>query len=134
MQFEPGSEDCLTPIKMALAKLNLDPPPPALGPSNLLHRSVAWPDDFLIPSCPDFTEVVFSAFRSAPSSRPDQVARTLAAMAGAQETGLGNMPSVELCISSLIVSPDEALKQEPRCPNPECWHTDYFVYITPFQD
>ncbi|KAK2908868.1 hypothetical protein Q8A67_004705 [Cirrhinus molitorella] len=103
-------------IKMALAKLNLDPPPPALGPSNLLRRSVARPDEVLIPSCPDFTEVVVSAFRSAPSSRPDQVARTLAAMADAQEK--------ETCISSLIVSPDEALKQELRCPNPECKRTD----------
>ncbi len=109
---------------MALAELNLDPPSPALGPSNRLHQSVARPDDFLIPSFPDFTEVVFSAFRSAPSSRPDRVARTLAAMADAQEKGLGNMPSVEPCISSLIVSPDEAFKQEPRCPNPECRHTD----------
>ncbi len=109
---------------MALANLNLDPPPPALGPSNLLRQSFARPDDFLIPSCPDFTEVVFSAFRSAPSSRPDQVSRTLAAMADAQEKGLGDMPSVEPCISKLIVSPDEALKQKLRCSNPACRRTD----------
>ncbi|KAK2894856.1 hypothetical protein Q8A67_012085 [Cirrhinus molitorella] len=80
-------------IKMALTKLNLDPPPPVLGPSNLLRR-------------------------------PDRVARTLTAMADSQEKGLGNMPSVEPCFSSLIVSPDEALKQELRCPNPECRRTD----------
>lgn len=52
------------------------------------------------------------------------MACTLAAMADAQEKCLGNMPSVEPCISSLIVSPDEALKQEPRSPNPECRRTD----------
>ncbi len=52
------------------------------------------------------------------------MACTLAAMADAQEKGLGNMPSVEPCISSLIVSPDEALKQELRCPKPECRHSD----------
>ncbi len=121
---------------MALAKLNLDPPPPTLGPSNLLHRSVARPDDLMIPSCPDFTEVVFSSFRSAPSSRPDRVAHTLAVMADAQDKGLGNMPSVEPCISSLILFPDQALKQELRCLTRSvgvliiCW----FVYLTHFQD
>ncbi len=112
-------------IKMALANLNLDPPPPALGPSNLLRQSFARPDVFLIPSCPDFTEVVFSAFRFAPSSRPDKVARTLAAMADAQEKGIGNMPSVEPCISKLIVSPDEALKQNLRCSNPACRRIEF---------
>ncbi len=77
---------------MALAKLNLDPPPLALGSSNLLHRSVARPDDFLIPRCPDITELVLSAFRSASSSRPDRVARKLAETADAQEKDLGYMP------------------------------------------
>ncbi len=45
-------------------------------------------------------------------------------MADAQEKGLGNMPSVEPCISKLIVSPDEALKQNLRCSNPACRRTD----------
>ncbi|KAI7793893.1 hypothetical protein IRJ41_005391 [Triplophysa rosa] len=111
-------------FKMALAKLNLDLPSPTLGPSNLLRHPVVQPGDFQIPSCPDYTGVVFSAFRAAPSSRPDRVARTLAAMAEAQERGLGSMPPVESCISSLVVSPDEALKQELRCPNLECRRTD----------
>lgn len=52
-----------------------------LGASNLLERSAARADGFLIPGCPDFTDVVFSAFQSAPSPIPDQVAHTLAAMA-----------------------------------------------------
>ncbi|XDV25256.1 hypothetical protein PO909_029202 [Leuciscus waleckii] len=111
-------------LKMALAKRNLDPPLPGPGQSNLLRRSVSQQEDFLMPSCPDFTDVVSSAFRSAPLSRPDRVARTLAAMAEAEEKGLGNMPPVEPCVSSLIVSPDEALRQNLRCPNPECRRTD----------
>ncbi len=65
------------------------------------------------------------------------MACTLVAMADAKEKALGNMPSVEPCLSSLIVSPDEALKQELHCPNPECRRTDdllVHIYITPFQD
>ncbi|KAI7813397.1 putative receptor tyrosine-protein kinase erbB-4-like, partial [Triplophysa rosa] len=115
---------------MALAKFNLDLPSPVLGPLNLLWRPVVQPGDFQIPSCPDFTDVVFSAFRAAPSSRPDHVARTLAGMAEAQERGLGSMLPVESYISSVVVSPDEALKQELLCPNPECWRTDDLLVRT----
>ncbi|MCJ8748291.1 hypothetical protein PDJAM_G00163050 [Pangasius djambal] len=57
-------------------------------------------------------------------SLKDTPARTMATMADAQEMGLGNMPPVGTCISSLVVSPDEALKQNLRCPNPECRRTD----------
>ncbi|XDV29212.1 hypothetical protein PO909_032355 [Leuciscus waleckii] len=111
-------------LKMALTKRNLDPPPPLPGQSNLLRHSVSQQEDFLMPSCPDFTDVVSSAFRSAPLSRPDRVAHTLAAMAEADEKGLGNMPPVEPCVSSLMVSPEEALRHNLRCPNPECRRTD----------
>lgn len=55
-------QDTLT---MVFAKLNLDPPPPVLGHSNLLHRQVSQQKDLLMPSCPDFTKVVFYAFWSA---------------------------------------------------------------------
>lgn len=65
-------------IKMALAMLNLETLPPVLGSSILLCHPVAKPEDFQITSCPDFDCPVFW---SAPSSRPDRVACTLAAMA-----------------------------------------------------
>lgn len=51
-------------LKMVFAELNLDPPPP-VGHSNLLHHPVSQQKDLLMPSCPDFTKVVFSAFWSA---------------------------------------------------------------------
>ncbi len=71
---------------MALAKLNLDPLPHVLGPLNLLHYTIAWLEDFQVPCCPNFTEVVFAAFPSAFSSRPDQRACTLVAIANLSAT------------------------------------------------
>jgi len=37
------------------------------------------------------------------------------------------MPPVELCISLLVVSPGEALRQDLRCPSLECRCTDYLL-------
>lgn len=115
---------------MALAKRNLDPSPPLPGQSNLLSPSDSQQEGYLLPSCPDFTDVVSGKFWSAPLSRPDRVARTLAAMAEVDEKGLGNMPPVESSVSSLIVSPDEALRHHICCPNPECRRTDDLLFTS----
>lgn len=56
---------------MVLAKQNLDPPPPVPGYSSLLHRSVSQQGNFLMLSCPDFTDVVLH-FGQLP--HPDQIA------------------------------------------------------------
>lgn len=111
-------------IKMALAKLNLDVPNAQSGPTNLLCRSVPGSKEVIIPHCKDFTEVVSAAFRSALSFRPDRVARMLSDMSAPDTTGLGSMPALEPCVASLIVSPDEALRPDVRCPNKECRRTD----------
>ncbi len=41
--------------------------------------------------------------------------------------GLGPMPPIEPAVASLIVLPDEALRQDPRCPNMECRRTDNLI-------
>ena len=41
-------------------------------------------------------------------------------MRNAGEHGLVHMPPVDQCIASLVVSPDEALKDNARCPRPQC--------------
>ncbi|KAL1248068.1 hypothetical protein QQF64_023444 [Cirrhinus molitorella] len=41
--------------------------------------------------------------------------------------GLGPMPLIEHAVASLIVPPDEALRQDPRCPNMECRRTDNLI-------
>ena len=41
-------------------------------------------------------------------------------MRNAGEHGLVHMPPVDQCIASLVLSPDEALKDNARCPRPQC--------------
>ena len=55
-----------------------------------------------------------------PSAHQGRDTRTLASMRNAGEHDLVNMPSVDQCISSLVLSPDEALKDNTRCPRPQC--------------
>lgn len=58
------------------------------------------------------------------SSHSTSDARTLAAMQDAAKYGLGRMPAIEPAIASLIVSPDETLRPDARCPRPQCRVTD----------
>lgn len=111
-------------LKRALAKLELDLPSASTGPANLLCRSVPGTKEVRLPHCKDFTDVVSAAFQSALSFRPDRVSRMLADMSTPDAVGLGAMPALEPCVASLIVSPDEALRQDVRCPNKECRRTD----------
>lgn len=111
-------------LKVALARLKLDVPQAAPGSSNLLRRPAGASDELRMPQCPDFTGVLTESFGMAMASRPDRTIRALAAMVEPDSVGLGRMPTVEPCIASLIISPDEALRQVVRCPNPECRRTD----------
>ena len=45
-------------------------------------------------------------------------------MQDAARVGLDHTPAVEPTIASLIVSPDEALRSEARCPRLQCRVTD----------
>ncbi|CAL8255593.1 unnamed protein product [Boreogadus saida] len=51
-------------------------------------------------------------------------ARALAAMRDPAQYGLGRMPPVEPAIASLILTPDQALRPDARCPRPQCRVTD----------
>ncbi|MEQ2174657.1 hypothetical protein GOODEAATRI_010018 [Goodea atripinnis] len=50
--------------------------------------------------------------------------RVLAAMHESVKAGLDRMPAVEPAVASLIVSPDEVLRPDVRCPHTQCWVTD----------
>ncbi|MEQ2164448.1 hypothetical protein GOODEAATRI_006745 [Goodea atripinnis] len=50
--------------------------------------------------------------------------RVLAAMHKSVKAGLDRMPAVEPAVASLIVSPDEALRPDVRCPRTQCRVTD----------
>ncbi|CAG5851064.1 unnamed protein product, partial [Menidia menidia] len=43
------------------------------------------------------------------------------------QSGLDRMPAVEPAVASLIVSPDEALREDVRCPRAQCRITDGFL-------
>lgn len=45
-------------------------------------------------------------------------------MQDAVKFGLGRMPTIELTTATLIVSLDEALRLDTRCPLPQCHVTD----------
>ncbi|KAL2087971.1 hypothetical protein ACEWY4_016799 [Coilia grayii] len=113
-----------TTLKALLARLQLDTPVLPSTSENMFLRP-AQRATLVIPQCHDFTSVVASALgAAAKSARPDQMSRILAAMQDPDAVVLGNMPVIESSVASLIVSPDEALRECVRCPNTECRRTD----------
>lgn len=58
------------------------------------------------------------------ATRPDQLAHTLAVMQDPETVGHDSMPPIESSVAALIVSPNEVLCENVRCPNAECMHTD----------
>lgn len=72
-------------------------------------------------------EVFSQAFKSAHSTRLDRVLRLLTAMENPGPMDLGPMSPIEPAVASLIVAPDEALRQDPRCPNMECTWMDNLI-------
>ncbi|MEQ2157774.1 hypothetical protein GOODEAATRI_005267 [Goodea atripinnis] len=57
-------------------------------------------------------------------SRLSKDGRVLAVMHESVKAGLDRMPAVESAVASLIVSPDEALGPDVRCPHTQCWVTN----------
>ncbi|KAG7314469.1 hypothetical protein KOW79_021772 [Hemibagrus wyckioides] len=53
-----------------------------------------------------------------------KIARTLATMAEADSIGMGRAPEIEQPVAALVVSPDEALRGNVRCPSAQCGRTD----------
>ena len=51
-------------------------------------------------------------------------------MRDADKHGLYHMPADDACVASLVVSPDEALRADARCPNSQCRITDDLVVRT----
>lgn len=48
-------------------------------------------------------------------------------MQDASSHGLDRMQTIEPALAALILSPDEALKPDARCPRPQCHLTDDFI-------
>ncbi len=122
------SDDLVNTIKNALTTLGIDPKSATgIMHTNRLCHSLPRTNVFTIPQSPDFTEVFSQVFKSAHSTRLDRVSHLLAAMEDPETIGLGPMPPLEPAVASLIVPPDKALRQDPRCPNMECRWTDNLI-------
>ncbi|CAJ1069780.1 LOW QUALITY PROTEIN: uncharacterized protein LOC114481864 [Xyrichtys novacula] len=123
---ETGDHCMRTVMRMALEHQNLDVPKVEnSAPASAFFRRRPPPTAFAVPHSPDFLrELQASWMYTRAGSRMSADARTLAAMHNAAAVGLDHMPAVEPAIASLIVSPDEALRRETRCPRPQCRITD----------
>ena len=98
-------------IRMALAHLQLD----------VLQAQPA----FTVPLSDEYLRELHACWRDTRAlSHATSDGRTLAAMQDAAKFGLAHMPAVEPAIAALIVSPDEALRPDARCPRPQCRATD----------
>ncbi|XP_041817854.1 uncharacterized protein LOC121624267 [Chelmon rostratus] len=112
-------------IRMALARLQLDAPQAQSAPASAFFRRSTAPAAFSVPPSEEYLKELHACWRDSKAlSHATSDGRTLAAMQDAAKSGLGRMPAVEPTVASLIVSPDEALRPNARCPSPQCRITD----------
>ncbi|CAL8253873.1 unnamed protein product [Boreogadus saida] len=106
-------------IRTALARLGLDAPQADLAqPSAFFRRSPATAP-FSVPPSEEYLKELHVCWKDAKAlPRPSSSARALAAMRDPAQYGLGRMPPVEPAIASLILTPDQALRPDARCPRP----------------
>ncbi|ROI87634.1 hypothetical protein DPX16_0079 [Anabarilius grahami] len=114
-------------IRVALPKLGLDTPPAQTAGSSALFWTTTT-KDLSVPVCKDFVAEYLSALGSeSQRMQVNPAVRTLSNMEEAEKSGLANMPAVEPCVAALVVSPDEALRPNLRCPSAECRRTDDLI-------
>ncbi|XP_068583377.1 LOW QUALITY PROTEIN: uncharacterized protein [Cebidichthys violaceus] len=112
-------------IRMALARLQLDTQQPEPPSASAFFRGVPAPSTFSVPPSEEYLRELHACWRDTGTlSRLTSDGRTLAAMQDAAKFGLARMPAVEPTIAALIVSPEETLRPDARCPRPQCRVTD----------
>lgn len=116
-------------MRQALNCLNVPiPPPEQPGPGSAFFRRGRPPTPFAVPPSDEYLRELHACWRD-PSAlaRLSSDGRVLAAMHNATLAGLDQIPAVEPGVASLIVSPEEALRQDARCPQPQCRITDGYI-------
>lgn len=111
-------------IRMALTRLQLDPSQVQPAPARAFFRRGPAPSNFTVPPSKDYLLLHGSWRDSRAFSHLTSDTRPLAAMQDAPRFGFGRMPAIEPTIAALIVTPDEALRPDDRCPRPQCRVTD----------
>lgn len=123
---ETGDSSMQTIMHMALERLKLDVPQQVgSGSGSAFFRRGPASVPFVVPPSEDYLRELHACWKEPSAfSRLSNDGRVLAAMRNAAGVGLDGMPAVEPAIASLIVSPEEALRQNVRCPRPQCRVTD----------
>ncbi|KAI7807853.1 hypothetical protein IRJ41_011482 [Triplophysa rosa] len=118
------SDDTLAVLRMAVARLGLDTSVQATQP-NVFFRQPPVENSFSMPPCNDFVAEFSNALTASGANRlRPKTARILASMAEADSIGVGRTPEVEQPVAALVVSTDEALRGNVRCPSAQCGRTD----------
>lgn len=111
-------------ICSALAQHGLQPIQPATGVS-AYFRHFSAETSTLISKCEVFIKEFQSAFKAvATCLHPTSMAHAMGNMANAAQFGLDQMPPVDTCVASLVVSPDEAVCPQVCCPSRACRYTN----------
>lgn len=116
-------------MRMALEQLQLTIPQGEVSaPGSAFFRRGRPPTPFSVPPSEEYLRELHACWRDPSAlSRLSADGRVLAAMHDSVKAGLDRMPAVEPAVASLIVSPDEALRRDVRCPRPQCRVTDDFL-------
>lgn len=112
-------------IRAALVHLQLDTPQRTAATGSAFFRRQGATPTLVVPPCQEYVKELHACWTDTKAlSRLTSDGRAVASMQDAPQFGLGHMPSVEPAMASLIVSPEEALRANPRCPTPQCRITD----------
>lgn len=113
-------------MRMAFKQLRLDIPQGEESSSgSAFFRRGRAPTPFSVPPSEEYLRELHACWRDPGAfSRLSTDGRVLAAMHESVRAGLDRMPAVEPAVASLIVSPDEALRRDVRCPRTQCRITD----------
>ncbi|KAL2099504.1 hypothetical protein ACEWY4_003898 [Coilia grayii] len=118
---EAGRPSVQPALKAALARLGLDTSPVAQPQQNAFFRGSAQPSMLDVPPSAPYIEELQRCW--ADPSRQSHLptdCRALAAMRDASAYGLQRMPGIEPSVAALVLSPNEALRPDARCPRPQC--------------
>ncbi|KAJ8333892.1 hypothetical protein SKAU_G00412110 [Synaphobranchus kaupii] len=126
-QSDPGQSpsSLCTILRTALARVGLDDAQVTAPAANPFFRRLPPTTPFSVPPSPHFLRELPMCWANPRAfARHSRDSRLLSTMRNAEEHGLDHMPAVDHCMRALVLSPDGALRDEARCPSPQCRVTD----------
>lgn len=125
---EAGRPSVQPALKAALARLGLDAAPAAVPKQNAFFRGSTQPSTWVVPTSAPYIEELQRCWADPRRlSHLPRDCRVLAAMQDAPVYGLQNMPNIEPPVAALVLSPNEALRPDARCPRAQCRVTDDLI-------